>query len=558
MNTLPVRTLGAIGVIADTTPYDLPLNAFSKAINVLFDEGRVQRSPVFKSLYSAFRSSKSFEEFPDAPDESPTATFENTLGGLTSAQRFIGSYSTSVAESVLVCDKDGGVREYLNGELKIVSPFSETPVDNDAPWTHAQAAGVSVLARKGMRPYARNLATETAYGELRGDWNPKHSCAVMRSYNDFLIALNVTKDGVEFPTMVKWCHPLQYSPNMNLGIVWATDDPTKLSGENPLGEMKTHIRDGLSLARSFVIYSQDQVWSMDFTGGTDVFNFRKIFSTGGIIATNCVAEVESIHYVFGEDDLYTHDGMSMRPLADEKVRKKVYRDMDRNKRDSFFVHHDSTTNLIYFCYVSNDPDASYPGTAYCNMAAVFNYRNSTWSFMDLPNVCGGAETNLGLGQAGFPNGSTTLTPRVSCMLGITDLPNGLSESRVYAVDTPDVGMVQLPAHPETVKPVLLERIGIEFDKEANFELRSYKTIRAILPQVLFPGATGELEFTLGASDFIDGPVYWQEPQPFDHKTQYKVDSRAAGRYLSIRCKSYTADFFRWMGYDIETIRTAKR
>lgn len=557
MATLPVRTLGATGVVSDTSPYGLPLNAFSKAKNVIFDEGRVQRAPVFKTLYSAFRSSLSFDAVTGS-NAAATGTFENTLGGISSAQRFIGSYSTATAESVLVCDQNGTVREYLNGDLRMVSAFPLVPVDNKAPWTHTQAAGVSVLARKGMRPYARNLATDAAYSELRGDWNAKDSCALVRTYNDFLIALNVTKDTKEYPTMVKWCHPLQYSPNLDTGITWAIGDPTKLSGENPIGEMKTPIREGLPLGRSFVIYSQDQVWTMDYTGAAEVFNFRKVFSTGGIIGTNCAVEVEAKHYVFGEDDLYVHDGMSIRSMADEKVRKKVFTDMDRNKRDSFFVHHDSTKNLIYFCYVSKETDAAYPGTTYCNMAAVLNYRNSTWSFMDLPNLCGAAETNISLAQAGFPAGSATLTPRVSVMLGVTDLTNKLTESRVYAVDTPDVGLVNLAPHPETIKPVLLERVGIELDKEANFELRSYKTIKAILPQVLFSGATGRLKFTLGASDYIDGPVHWQDEQTFDHTCDYKVDSRAAGRYLAIRATSDTADYFRWLGYDVDTIRTARR
>lgn len=557
MATLPVRTLGAVGVVSDTSPYGLPLNAFSKAVNVIFDEGRVQRAPVFKTLYAAFRSAISFDSQSGQVDASP-GTYENTLGGVTSAQRFIGSYSTAHAESVLVCDQDGTVREYLNGNLSMVSAYPLIPVNSVAPWTHTQAAGVSVLARKGMRPYVRNLASDAAYSELRGDWAATDSCAVMRTYNDFLLALNVTKGTNEFPTMVKWCHPLQYSPNLNTGITWDINDTTKLAGENPIGEMKTPIRDGLPLSRSFIIYSQDQVWSMDFTGAADVFNFRKVFSTGGIIGTNCVVEIEAKHYVFGEDDLYAHDGMSIRSMADEKVRKKVFSEMDRNKRDSFFVHHDSTTNLIYFAYVSKDPDAAFPGTDYCNMAAVLNYRNNTWSFMDLPNLCGAAETNLSLDQAGFPNGSPTLTPRVSVMLGVTDLGNSLTESRVYAVDTPDVGLVNLVPHPETVKPVVLERIGIELDKEANFEIRSYKTVKAILPQVLFKNDTGNLKFTLGASDYIDGPVYWQDEQTFDHINDYKVDTRASGRYLALRATSDTADYFRWLGYDIDTIRTARR
>lgn len=554
---LPIRSLGAVGVVCDTSPYDLPLNAFSKAVNVVFDEQRAQRAPVFKPLYGAFRSPKTFAEMTEGADLS-TATYENAVGGVAAPQRFIGSYSTAKNESVLVCDVDGTVREYLSGNLSIVSPFSETPVTNNRPWTHAQAAGVSVLARKGMRPYVRNLDTESGYGEMRGDWNPKDSCAIIRSYNDFLIALNITKDTKEYPTMVKWCHPLQYSPDPTSGIVWAIDDPTKLSGENPIGEMKTPLRDGLPLGRSFVLYSQDQVWTMDYTGAGSVFNFRKIFSTGGIIATNCVVEVEAKHFVFGEDDLYVHDGMSIRSISDERVRKYVYQHMDRDKRDSFFVHHDSNLNLIYFGYVSKEDGLAYPGTEHCNTAAVYNYRNNTWSFMDMPNVCGGAETSLGISQAGFAPNSTTLTPRVSVMLGATDLTNNLTESRVYAVDTPNSGVVNIPAHPETVKPVILERIGIDLDKEANFELRSYKIVKCLTPQVIYAGTEGRLTFQVGASDFMEGNVNWQEPLIFDHRTDYKVDTRAAGRYLALRVTTDSPDLFKWIGYDVETLRTAKR
>lgn len=553
MPSLPVRSLGAIGVIADTSPYSLPLNAFSKGVNVVFDEGRVQRSPVFKTLYSAIRSAISFDSSAGSFNASP-GTFENAVGGLSAAQRFIGSYATPKTEAILVCDVDGTVREYINGNLSIVS--TSTGATNNAPWTHTQAAGLSMLARKGMVPLIRNLATEGSYMPLRGDWNATHTCAVMRTYNDFLIALNVTKGTTEFPTMVKWCHPLQYSPSTATGIVWAIDDPTKLSGENPIGEMKTPLRDGVSLGRSFILYSQDQVWTMDYTGSGEVFNFRKLFSHGGIIGTSCAVEVESKHFVFGEDDIYAHDGMSIRSISDERIRKLVYRTMDRSKRDSFFVHHDSALNLVYFCYVSKDAVA-YPGTAYCNQAAVYNYRNDTWTFMDLPNICGGAETTISLQQAGFTAGSTSATPRVSVMLGVTDLTNSLTESRVYALDTPVTGVVSLPVHPETVKQSLIERVGIDLDKEAQFSLRAYKMIQAILPQVTSTGLD-RLVFQIGASDFIDSEVNWQEPQEFNHTNDYKVDTRASGRYLAIRVTTKTTDLFKWMGYDVETMKVARR
>lgn len=557
MPTLPVRDLGTVGVVSDTSPYILPMNGFSNAVNVLFDEKRVQRSPVFKSLYEAMRTYQPYVDEPTTFNTIP-GTYENTLGPVATVQRFITSYDAGTKEAVVICDSDGVVREYPQGGLKIVTPPAGGLVTNSNPWSHAQVSGLSALARKGMRPYVRNLKTDPEYGLMRGDWVDTDTCSVIRGFGDFLIAMDVNKNGVDYPTMVKWCHPLQFSPDPDTGIKWNPADASLLSGENILGEMRTGIRDGMPLSNAFIIYSQDQVWTMELTESSKVFNFRKLFQSGGVIAPNCVMEVDGIHYVFGEDDLYRHDGVTRKSISDERVRRKVFNTMDRDKRETFFVHHDSVLNLIYFCYVSKDVDAGFQNTQFCNKSAVYNYRNDTWTFIDLPNCAGGAETNLSLFQAGYDQSSAAETPKVSVMIGVYSPANGITESRVYAVDNPDVGIVHLPAHYDTIRPVVIERVGIDLDAEAMFEIRSYKMIKSIIPQVTFAGSTGGLVFQIGASDQIGGPITWQEPIPFDHLNDYKVDTRAAGRYLAIRVTSATADFFRFAGYDIEVEKLARR
>ena len=50
MAILPVRDLGSAGVITDTAPYNIPINAFSTGINVRFDEGKVRRAPIFRKV----------------------------------------------------------------------------------------------------------------------------------------------------------------------------------------------------------------------------------------------------------------------------------------------------------------------------------------------------------------------------------------------------------------------------------------------------------------------------------------------------------------------------
>ena len=149
MANLPLRDLGAVGVITDANPYTLPPNAFSKGTNVVFDDNRVQRAPLFKQVFPAVRSLLPYDTSVGTFD-SQAGTYDAAEGGLASSSRFVNSYADpSFGETVLVCDNDGVVRTYPNGSVTAAASASVT---NDEPWSHAQVAGLSYLARKGMRP----------------------------------------------------------------------------------------------------------------------------------------------------------------------------------------------------------------------------------------------------------------------------------------------------------------------------------------------------------------------------------------------------------------------
>ena len=51
--TLPVRNLGGIGLVTDIDPYNLPINAYTAANNIRFDEGKVKRSAIFRTVQSS-------------------------------------------------------------------------------------------------------------------------------------------------------------------------------------------------------------------------------------------------------------------------------------------------------------------------------------------------------------------------------------------------------------------------------------------------------------------------------------------------------------------------
>ena len=568
MATRPLRGLGSVGVITDANPYDLPPNALSDCNNVVFDEGRIQRAPIFKSLFNAIRSSLSYDDSVGSYD-SQTNSYESAEGAPTSDVRFVASFQDpSTGETVIVCDNDGTVRAYPNGILSFVTP-SGTLITNDEPWTHTQVGGISILARRAMHPYVRNIISDTEYSLMSGDWGVADSASVARSFLDFIIVLNVTKSGVEYPTMVKWSNPIQYGIPVNT-INWDPGNTNFVSGENVLAEIKTPLRDGGVLGNSFIIYAQDQVWSMDYTGDANVFNFRRLFPTGGIINTNCFAEVEGKHFVFGENDIYVHDGNSKKSIADKVVRRKIYSTINREKQKSFYTLHDSVSNLIYFCYQSSVDEVGFTNTDFCNRAAVYNYNENTWSFMDLPNTVGGAEANITLVSSVYSdmNISYSLfntnyvsfegsTDKLSIMLGVTDTANNLSESRVYAVDLPTNGITNLPVNLETLRPAFAERKGIDLD-DAGAAIRNYKIITAILPQAFVGNTSDYITVKAGASDLPVNNVTWYSENAFYPDVDYKIDMKVAGRYLAYRFEFDGPENLSVSGFDVELREISRR
>lgn len=572
MATLPIRELGGVGIVTDTNPYDLPANAFSDGNNVIFDEGKVQRSPVFKQLYPAIKSSKTWADFgTDIWSSGGSATYESAEGANTNLSRFVTSISDpEEGETVVVCDRDGTVRGYPGGVLQIQTPATGTLVDNEESWAHAQVAGLSVLSRKGSRPYVKKIATDTAYSYFATpQWATNETCAVVRAYGDFLIALNFTRGSTNFPTMVKWSNPIQYGSAPS-DVIWDATDPANTAGENVLGELRNPLVDGLALGTQFILYSQDQVWLMEYTGSSFVFNFRRLFPTGGLINQNCVVEIEGKHFVFGVDDIYVHDGSTKKSLADGRVRRAIFKGLDISKKAKFTVVHDSVSNLIYFNYVSLRSDIGFTNTEFCNRAAIYNYRADTWSFMDLPNVVGAAESEVSTLPNAYPSALQSYeafntsyvafensTPRMPIMLGITDTGSGLTESRVYALDLPRVGNLSVPPHPEAFKPAYVAREGLDLD-EIKAELRGYKQIRYIAPQAEFPVSTGSLYWQLGATDLPGGQITYSTNYDFNPATEYKIDTKVAGRYLAYKISTDDIEDFQVSGFDADVVVLSRR
>jgi hypothetical protein len=542
MPNVPIRDLGAVGVITDQDPFTLPINAFTRAKNVRFDQGTVHRSPGFREVVDFYMSG---------------------MDAGTTPRDVFSTYNPGGFDQIYMIDTTFDVYEYSNGSISKV--LNTTLSASETSVTGSQLANVTYLNRVDAAPYHRKPA-DSLFTTLP-NWDAGWRAGSLRSFGDFLIALNLTESGTEYPTRVRFSDiALANNPPSS----WDATDTTKSAGFNDLVQMTTPIIDGATLGNNFLIYSSDQVWSMDFVGGTFIFNFRKRFDDAGVISQNCILEVNGKHYVFDNDDIYVTDGLSKQSIADGRVRDYIFAGLDNSNKDMCFVQYDPTRDDVYFCYNSDDDMAVFTGQSGCNRAAVYNIPSNTWSFADLPNVVGGANANVSTSST---YASTSLTystaggtyvsqaagyDRHTLMFGRLMTSEGITDHKLFVLDGIDENSkVSRPLNTVATKPIRLERVGIDLD-ELQVPISGYKNIRKMMPQFSTVAVDKTFDVTMGAADLPNSAPNYGSTYSFNSGTEHKIDARSAGRYLSYKIGSQTEKDFDLSGFDFDLVTTGRR
>ena len=538
--TLPLRNLGSTGVLTDINPYNIPITGFTTAVNVRFDESKVQRAPVFRAV----KDSLGFD---------PRATF-----GVIPATGF---------DSVLMVSDTYGVYEYSSGTLTNRSGSISASSSDPRAFTISTLADVTYINRPDRVPTFRSPSSGLNFQDLT-NWPSGYRCQALRPFGDFLLALGMEESSSNFPNRVRFSNLVTAN---SVPDSWDPADTTKSAGFNDLVQMQTPIVDGLELGTNFIIYSASEAILMEFVGGSLLFNFRKLFSDEGVINQNCIAEIEGKHFVFGNHDIYIHDGTTRKSICDERVRQFIFSTLNAKNADRFFVQHNQELSEIYFCYQSGDSLVGFVDTERCNRAAVYNYKNNTWSFMDLPNVSSGTSANIDTVST-YANSTTTYAGvggsyydqsdsfnRHTLLVGNQDTSNGITSSKLWSLDLSDAGSVALDIDGTATKKPALERVGLDLD-EIRQPLDGYKVITRLLPQISTQNTDNTtVTFSFGASDIPNQDPNYSASATFNIATDYKLDSRAAGRYLSYKVTFADDDYkdFAFSGFDLDVTTTGK-
>ena len=533
---LPIRGLGDIGCITDVDASSLPTNAFSRAVNVRFDEGGIARAPVFRTI----KASLGFNP--------------RLLHGVEPVSGF---------STVILASDTYVIQEYSSGSLNDRSGSISATSASILPFTSSTLADVIYINREDTVPVYR--ASGSNFASLPSTWDSTWRCKALRSYGDFLLAINMTEGSNYYTSRVRWSNIAEAN---SLPDSWDATDATKSAGFNDLVQIRTPLIDGAVLGTNFILYSKSDTYLMEFVGGPFIFNFRKVFSDIGIINQNCVVEIDSKHYVFGNDDIYIHDGTSRESLCDQRVKDYIFGGLNTAKIDRCFVHWSPELEEVYFCYPSGDDKVAFTNSERCNRAAVYNYKNDTWSFLDLPNVSCGTIANVS-SSGTYANTSTSYAAiggsyfsqeagfdRHTLFAGDNNSADGIGSDKLYGLDLADTGSLSFAIDTEATKLPFAERTGIDLDEMVP--ISGYKIINKIYPQITTPNNDKNFVFTYGGANLIADAPNYQANVTFNAASTHKIDSRASGRYLSYKLTTTDAKDFAFTGFDLDLVTTGRR
>lgn len=551
MAIVPVRDLAVKGILHDPSPYQLDLNAWSGGSNVRFHANKVEAAPIWRTAY---------DTLPDTPVFA--AGFQPSSG-----------YDT-----VTIFMADGKLYSYSNGTLTDVTQVSGFATSSDPRAVTSTTLGdVQYINRPDKAPRYFG-PTSTAFANMP-NMESTWTCRSMRAFGDYLVALNVVKPaswtdphtgtlqvGGSIPSLVKWSDLTLAGQTPGS---WDYLDPATNAGENPLEEVTTPLVDGAPLRSAFVIYSENDIWAMEPRSDNLIFSFRRLFSTGGLLAPNCAVEVDGIHYCFGPRDIYKHDGVSKVSIIDKRNRDYVFRNLNRQKSEVCFTAYIPHLGCVVFGYNTGDAVSSWVHADRCNKGAVYDIAQDTWSFIDLPNLSSMTMANMDTVLTWAGAGSSLTWESVGgtwydqentfvkAAVGISSaLSSSITASRLLTYDFMNNGFTAFPYNAECSQSAVVERTGIALDQLGS-DLVTYKTIRSIMPLVTIFDNTPML-IQVGGSMTPTGNVTWLDPIQFNPNTDYKIDFRTGARYLAIRFQALKAADFEVAGYDLDILNGGKR
>ena len=363
-----ITGVGEHGVVKDLSPdayRQVPLNAWTDAMGVVFEEGVVRKAKGLEVYFNTqiepsdvvFVPGVRMSHFVYAgPNRVYARNMEGEEGDIT---RTSGPYNGDRAHRWHLADFNG-VAIFNNG------------IDPPQAWLDQ-----SVLVPLVDLPH----------------WPSDLTVRTLRPFKYHLVGLSVTRTGGRFPRMVKWSHTADPG---SVPSSWDHTDPSVDAGEVVLAPGSDELIDCLPLGDTNIIYGEGSTWAMRYVGGMSVFAFAQVSNTAGIIAQGAVADIGTAHFVVTDSDIVLVTSGGVQSIATPRVRNWFFRMLSSEHRDLVRVVPFRAAREVWVLFPTSG--------SVLNMALVWNWAYNTWSIRSLPNVVAGDMVTIARSQTDLWDG----------------------------------------------------------------------------------------------------------------------------------------------------------
>lgn len=522
MPLIQIENPGLEGVITDIDPQELPNNAFSAARNFRFNNKAASKFQGHSEIYGT----PTIDPYYLMPVATNTDDFWIYAGLLkVYVTNGAGHFNLTRQSASVDVDYSATADQNWNGGVIGGIPVINNGIDDPQMWDPVNTA----------------TRLQSLTWDASNTWADKNwKASVIRVYREYLIALNVTKAGVENQRLVAW------STSAVPGTIpstWDKDVTSEDAGETELAQTNGNVIDGLSLGDIFVIYKQDSIWAMQFVGGVNIFRFYQLFANIGILSRRCVKEFDGKHFFLSNGDVAVHDGATLQSVIDEKRRNELFSNIDANNYQRCFVAPNYINQEMWICYPSS-------GATFPDRAMVWNWSNNSWGDRDLPNT-----THIGFGIVNDSNEVTTWDADTGLWNDDTTTWNAknfnpsdrrmlmAAGSNLYLVDdTTQFAGVNFTGY--------VERTGLHFGEPERVKYVSEIWLRIT--------GQGSVNVSIGSANSPDEAISWEAAQTYTIGTDSKVNVRTSGRYIAYKIESTSNDTVNIQGVGFKVKFTGRR
>jgi hypothetical protein len=521
LSEIEIGDLNSIGLIRDQEGHYIPPEALTFARNVRAVPDGVER---IGGQLRIFGSPPIVPHFA-LPVQSPSSTFWLYVS-LTKGEVWNGTNHTDITRAA--GDYTATETRQWNGTLLGGIPILNNGLDDPQYWP---ALDVGVKLAKLL------------------NWPAATKAAVIRSFGPYLIALNTTEGGINYPHTLIWSHPADPGA---LPISWDFTDPTMDAGRNALPDVGAGIiTDGLPLRGHFYIYKENSTWRMTQVGGQFIFNFDTFLESSGILAPRCVALTGdgANHLVATQDDIILHNGNTAQSLLTNRYKRYLNNTIDTINYRNSFVFANPYRDEMVFCY----PEA---GFTHPNRGLLWNYKNGQMGVLTEIDV---NYRNAAYGQIesapteqwdqgtslwqDFDGSWSDLSRRRVILCGITE--NNVLQQKFHAFDDPTTFTFDGVPFTGMVQRENLALLGKKRNGEWIVDFEKRKMLR----RLWIRAAGGPISVRVGFTEQMNGLVSWTPAQTFTPNVQHWVDFFGSGRAVSVEFSATVP--FKVLSYKLE-------